>query len=135
VSELVAEIAAASSEQSQGITQVNTAVTDIDKVTQQNAANAEESASAAEEMSAQAEQMKAMVQELVVLVEGGRRKEPTGDDQPAGEAAPQPGRNAARRRVGPGPALHANSKHPAQTPPDPSPDQVIPLDDADFKDF
>ncbi len=68
VGELVAEIAAASSEQAQGISQVNTAVNEVDKVTQQNAANAEESASAAEEMNAQAEQMKQFVAELVALV-------------------------------------------------------------------
>jgi methyl-accepting chemotaxis protein len=58
VGELVSEIAAASKEQAQGIEQVNTAVTEMDKVTQNNAANAEESASASEEMNAQAEQMK-----------------------------------------------------------------------------
>lgn len=68
VGELVAEIAAASSEQAQGISQVNTAVNEVDKVTQQNAANAEESASAAEEMNAQAVQMKQFVAELVALV-------------------------------------------------------------------
>ena len=39
----MAEIAAASNEQAQGIDQINTAVTEMDKVTQQNAANAEES--------------------------------------------------------------------------------------------
>ena len=55
VAELVGEIAAASEEQAQGIEQVNTAVAEMDKVTQQNAANAEESASAAEELNAQAE--------------------------------------------------------------------------------
>ena len=43
-------------------------MTELDKVTQQNAANAEESASAAEEMSAQAETMKGMVDELVAIV-------------------------------------------------------------------
>ncbi len=68
--ELVAEIAAASVEQAQGIGQINTAVTELDKVTQQNAANAEESASAAEEMSAQAETMQGMVAELVAMVGG-----------------------------------------------------------------
>jgi len=66
--DLVAEISAASTEQAQGIGQINTAVTELDKVTQQNAANAEESASAAEEMSAQAETMKGMVDELVAIV-------------------------------------------------------------------
>ena len=69
-SDLVGEIAAASQEQAQGIDQVNTAVTQMDKVTQQNAANAEESASASEELSAQAEQMNQIVEELSILVGG-----------------------------------------------------------------
>ena len=68
--DLVGEIAAASAEQAQGIDQVNTAVAQMDKVTQQNAANAEESASASEQLSAQANSMKSMVDELVQLVEG-----------------------------------------------------------------
>jgi len=81
--ELVGEIAAASSEQAQGITQINTAVSEMDKVTQQNAANAEESASSAEEMTSQAEQLSAMVEDLVALVGGNRN--PKGD---LAEAAP-----------------------------------------------
>ncbi len=72
ISDLVAEIAAASSEQAQGIEQVNKAVVDMDKVTQQNAATAEESASASEQMHAQAEQMKTMVMELTEII-GGRK--------------------------------------------------------------
>ena len=74
--DLVAEIAAASQEQAQGIDQVNTAMTQMDKVTQQNAANAEESASASEELSAQAEQMNSVVGELVTLVGSGSRTGP-----------------------------------------------------------
>ncbi|MDO9109741.1 MAG: methyl-accepting chemotaxis protein, partial [Desulfatirhabdiaceae bacterium] len=70
VAELVGEIAAASSEQAIGIEQVNLAVTEMDKVTQQNAATAEESASASQELNAQAEQMKSMVGELVDMVGG-----------------------------------------------------------------
>ena len=58
VGDIVSEIAEASKEQSSGIEQVNIAITEMDKVVQQNAANAEESASASEEMSAQAEQLK-----------------------------------------------------------------------------
>lgn len=69
-SELVGEIASASQEQAQGISQVNVAVTEMDKVTQQTAATAEESASASEELTAQAEQMKAMVEELALMVRG-----------------------------------------------------------------
>ena len=47
----------------------------MDKVTQQNAANAEESASASEEMSAQALQMKESVDELIRLVGGADNNE------------------------------------------------------------
>jgi methyl-accepting chemotaxis protein len=68
VDELVAEIATASKEQSQGIGQVNTAVTQMDKVTQSNAASAEESASAAEELNAQALTLKSIVADLQRLV-------------------------------------------------------------------
>jgi methyl-accepting chemotaxis protein len=67
---LVAEIAAASSEQAKGIELINGSVTEIDAVTQRNAANAEESASASEEMNAQAEQMKGFISKLVTLVGG-----------------------------------------------------------------
>ncbi len=61
VSQVVAEIAAASDQQDQGITQVNKAVEQMNLLTQQNAANAEETASAAQEMSSQSEQMRSMV--------------------------------------------------------------------------
>jgi len=61
VDELVTEVAGASREQTQGITQINSAVGQMDKVTQSNAANAEESAAAAEELNAQAEVMKQSV--------------------------------------------------------------------------
>jgi methyl-accepting chemotaxis protein len=72
VNALVNEIAAASKEQAQGIGQVNTAVAEMDKVTQSNAANAEESAAAAEELSSQAEQMRHVVQDLLALVGGAK---------------------------------------------------------------
>ena len=61
VTDLVAEIAAASNEQAQGIAQVSQGVTQIDQVTQQNTANAEESAAAAEELSSQAAQLRGML--------------------------------------------------------------------------
>jgi methyl-accepting chemotaxis protein len=54
VTGIVAEIAQASSEQRSGIEQINTAVTQIDGVTQQNAALVEESASAAQALQEQA---------------------------------------------------------------------------------
>jgi hypothetical protein len=73
VDELAGEVAAASREQSQGIMQVGKAVTEMDKVTQSNAANAEESASAAEELNAQADSMKDVVNSLLVLVDGNAK--------------------------------------------------------------
>ena len=51
---------------------MNTAVAQMDKVTQQNTANAEESASASEELSAQAESMQEIVGQLVAMVGGAR---------------------------------------------------------------
>ena len=71
VNDLVGEIAAASNEQAQGIDQINTAVGQMDQVTQSNAANAEESASASEELSAQAEQLNDVVGQLQHMVGGG----------------------------------------------------------------
>ncbi len=65
---LVAEIATAAREQAQGIEQINTAITQMDQVTQSNSASAEESASAAEELDAQAASLKDMVGQLRQLV-------------------------------------------------------------------
>jgi methyl-accepting chemotaxis protein-1 (serine sensor receptor) len=57
VSDIVAEIAAASQEQSSGIEQVNKAIMQMDEVTQQNAALVEEAAAAAKSMEDQAQKM------------------------------------------------------------------------------
>jgi methyl-accepting chemotaxis protein len=67
---LVTEVAVASNEQSTGLAQINTAVTQMDQVTQANAGSAEETASAAEELSAQAISMLENVESLMKLVGG-----------------------------------------------------------------
>ncbi|WP_230675103.1 methyl-accepting chemotaxis protein, partial [Ralstonia solanacearum] len=54
VTDIMGEIAAASSEQSSGIEQVNKAVTLMDEATQQNAALVEQAAAAAESLEEQA---------------------------------------------------------------------------------
>jgi methyl-accepting chemotaxis protein len=54
VTDIMAEIAAASDEQSEGIEQVNQAIIQMDEVTQQNAALVEQAAAAAESMQGQA---------------------------------------------------------------------------------
>jgi methyl-accepting chemotaxis protein len=73
VDELVGEIATASKEQSDGIAQVNTAVAQMDRVTQSNAASAEESASAAQEMNSQTGVLRGVVAELLKLVGGASK--------------------------------------------------------------
>jgi methyl-accepting chemotaxis protein len=55
VTDIMAEISAASIEQSQGIEQVNQAITQMDDVTQQNAALVEEAAAAAESLEEEAQ--------------------------------------------------------------------------------
>jgi hypothetical protein len=57
VSDIVAEIATASSEQSSGIEQVNGAVVQMDQTTQQNAALVEEVAAASQNMAARAREL------------------------------------------------------------------------------
>ena len=68
VDELATEVANASREQTQGITQINVAVGQMDRGVQSNAATAEESASAAAELNAQAKSMQAAITELILLV-------------------------------------------------------------------
>lgn len=97
VDALVAEIAAASTEQTQGITQVNAAVAQMDQVTQSNAAGAEESAAAAEELNAQAVELTAVIGQLTAMV--GRGREPAGPGQPD-EARPT-GQPRGERSAGP----------------------------------
>lgn len=66
VSDLLEEISVASSDQAEGISQVDEGLNQIDKVTQQNTASAEESAAAAEELSGQAEQLREMLQRFTL---------------------------------------------------------------------
>ncbi len=61
VADLVGEIASSSNEQVTGIDQTNQALSQIDSVTQNNAANAEESASASEELTSQAAYLSEML--------------------------------------------------------------------------
>ena len=74
VAPLITEIATASKEQAQGIGQVNTAVSAMDNVVQQNSASAEQSAHASAELSSQALELNALVAQLLVIV--GRQLDP-----------------------------------------------------------
>jgi methyl-accepting chemotaxis protein len=130
VGDLVNEIASASSEQAQGIEQVNTAMTQMDKVTQKNAASAEESASASEELSAQAESMKDVVQELVGLV-GGSKNKINGQKSAYGRSH----RREIKQLPDAAPRKAVGQKAPAvKKGKEVNPDEVIPMDE-DFQDF
>jgi methyl-accepting chemotaxis protein len=73
---LVAEVATASREQNQGVQEINSAMGQMDKVVQSNAASAEESAAAAEELNAQAEMFKGAVDALEQLAGLGKPPSP-----------------------------------------------------------
>ncbi len=127
VKELVAEIAAASSEQAQGVDQISRAVTDMSNITQQTAANAEESASAAQELTAQSGQMKGVVGDLVALVAGRAHGSNGRLSGPARPAALKTRPATVGQPSGRGKGLAASRSL--------TPEQIIPLEDADFKDF
>ena len=73
VADIVAEIAAASAEQASGIDQVNSAVTQMDEMTQQNAALVEESTAAAQAL----EQQSRELNRLMAFFHTGDRKATT----------------------------------------------------------
>jgi methyl-accepting chemotaxis protein len=92
MSGLVAEIAASAQEQSTGLSQVNTAVNQMDQVTQQNAAMVEESTAASHSLAGEAEELSNLVSHFEI-------------GQPAQVAT-------ARSRPAPKPV----AKHPAPAP-------------------
>ncbi len=75
------EIASASNDQAQGITQINSTVAQMDKIVQNTSASAEESASASQHMAAQAEELKDIVRSLIRIVEGVNVKNIQDSDQ------------------------------------------------------
>jgi PAS domain S-box-containing protein len=95
VGEVMAEIAAASEQQSEGIEQVTQAVSQMDQVTQQNAANSEESASAAQELASQAAEMNGLVE--TYRLSSARAADAPGKRR--GTAAPAAGQWGASRNA------------------------------------
>jgi methyl-accepting chemotaxis protein len=128
VNDLIGEIAGASKEQSQGLLQVNTAVSAMDKVTQQNAANAEESASASEELSSQSEELQAMVGQFQIHAA----------QTVGGMPVAHPGAHAAPKLA----HSHWHAGKPSPVKPHKlqkmqkvSAEEIIPLDNEDLKEF
>lgn len=102
VTDIMGEIAAASEEQSSGIDQVARAVTQMDEVTQQNAALVEEAAAAASSLEDQAGKLRQAVA-VFQLEEGGFK---AAVSAPARRASAPP-RSVAARKVSHAPAAHA----------------------------
>ena len=94
VAELVSEVAEASREQSQGIGQITKAMSEMDRVTQANAATAEEAAGAAGQLSLQAGNLLTVVNDMNTLVHGaGDRGSVPPKVTARGKAAPPPDRS------------------------------------------
>jgi len=110
VTDIMAEISAASSEQSTGVDQVNQAVTQMDEVTQQNAALVEQAAAAAESLEEEAQHLLQSVS--VFKLDSSSSARPTAKRAPAAHPA---ARQAARHEAAaparkPAPAQKALSK-------------------------
>jgi len=88
VTDIMGEISSASREQEGGITQINHAVTEMDAVTQQNAALVEEAAGAAGSLQEQADRLQQMV--AVFKVDGAQAEAPVRPVQRTAAKAPAP---------------------------------------------
>jgi methyl-accepting chemotaxis protein len=126
VSEVMAEMAAASDQQSEGIDQITTAVEQMNLLTQQTAANSEESASAAEELAGQAEEMKRVLSHYKLNLSPAPRRPILQAGSPvkavAGQGLPQP---KVARVLPPRRPIAAHSGGIQD------PNKIIPLDETD----
>jgi len=144
IGKLIDKIAAASQEQAQGVGQINKAVAEMDKVVQKNAASAEESASAAAEMSAQTKQMREFVDDLAALVGGrgdGHGLNPAKDSDsleirsgPLAAASHRSG-NVGKRAPAAPKKMGKKMEEAVHKPKAAKPEQMIPLEEGDFKEF
>lgn len=104
VNDIIAEIAAASEEQSSGIEEVNKAISQMDEMTQQNAALVEEAASASESMEEQAKGMIELMrffdtgQQQAQVAATGRSSAAKKAPHVSNRAAPARSKPAARTR-------------------------------------
>jgi methyl-accepting chemotaxis protein len=134
VNDLVAEISAASGEQSTGIDQINISIAEMDKTVQSNAANSEESASAAEELSGQVESLHSMMTRFTVSGGNGSAAKRYFQSAPAPAPSYAPAPRNGAVKAAEQTAKTASAKAPAKEKA-PSPEQIIPLDDQDFAEF
>jgi methyl-accepting chemotaxis protein len=119
VSDIIGEIATASSEQATGIEQINTAVVQMDRGTQENAALVEQASSAATAMTEQSEGLVELVSYFRTSAGGGapavaprrpaRAPAPVAA-RPAANPAPAPVRNGAARPARPAPPTRGDDQ-------------------------
>ena len=97
--ELVQEVTTASREQSTGVNQVNSAMIQVDQVTQNNAAAAEELSGTAGQLTAQAQELQQLVSSFRIHADlmGTARSAQPGAAQPNHTRLPTPVRTPARR--------------------------------------
>jgi methyl-accepting chemotaxis protein len=131
---IIDEITAASNEQSQGLEQVNVALSQMDQVTQTAAANAEESASASEELTSQATELNVMVETLVDIVGGSNKARHT--ESTRNNHRPSLNKNVNNRnkplKVK---SLAAPAKKTSPQKSTVSANDIIPLDDQEYGEF
>ncbi len=151
LSRLIGEVSSASDEQSKGIEQITTAVSQMDKVTQSNASNAEESASSSEELFAQAKELNEMVNVLVGIVNGekamqARARQLTrggrenSNERKAMVNKPKSSLKSAASTKSSGhdwsPVAKSKSTHAAASDrPKRAPEEAVALNDSDLSDF
>lgn len=164
VDHLVAEIAAASAEQSRGLEALNASVSELSKVTEQNSANAEESASLAEELGSQASELAERVGSFEVGEDSGDGARGRASESAGRRGTPsRGGRDGRRPGASSGAERNAKGARPKprafgrpQSSDEPSgvslkrpsaskaglnghgkvrADELIPLDDSDLADF
>ncbi|MHB8989276.1 MAG: methyl-accepting chemotaxis protein [Desulfobulbia bacterium] len=132
VSQLAREITVASDEQALGVNQINSAVADVDKVTQGNAAISEEAASASEELSGQARELSELVHSLAEIV--GARETGAAPPKNIGRKAPAHIQKRASL-ASPAKPMKKLASTAAAQPKAAKAQDVIPFDDDEFENF
>ena len=144
VAGLIAEVSAATKEQSSGLDQLSRAVNDMERAILSNAASAEESAAASEEMSGQVEELHQAVGGLAAMIGAAVENKSMAQLRPAKHAAPAAVKATPQTTVKPKPTakarptankqLTSSAAHETQAA-HTNPKVAIPLDDDDLDEF
>jgi methyl-accepting chemotaxis protein len=147
--ELIGEISGASNEQAQGIDQINRAVSEMDEVVQKNASRAQEAVNSSRELNSYAQKMRECITELMIVFgynvkqikrsksKSGAPQRPNATKKPSAPTSKMPARKPTKQishKGGGGEAASKSAdklKHTKEV----RPEELIPFDDDDFKDF